>query len=148
MKAKDILATKSTEIRSVSEEATVLDAVAALTTHKIGFLIVTDSKSGVAGVISERDVVQKCVRLQNDPAHMKAKEIMTPKEKLISATEEEDIQSIMNMMTEKKIRHLPIFNGDQLTGIISIGDVIKYILEAKESEIKTLTDYAFGQYPG
>ena len=148
MKAKDILATKGKEIVSINEETSVFDVVTTLTTHKIGFLIVTNTKAGVAGVISERDVVHKCVSLQKDPAHMKAKEIMTPRGKLVSATEEEDVQSIMNVMTEKKIRHLPVFSGDQLTGIISIGDVIKFILEAKDSEIKTLTDYAFGQYPG
>ena len=50
-------------------------------------------------------------------------------------------------MTTKKIRHLPVFKEDQLTGIISIGDVIKFILEAKNDEIKILTEYAFGQYP-
>lgn len=148
MKAKDILASKSKEILTISEDATVFDVVTKLATHKIGFLIVTNTEAGVAGVLSERDIIQKCISLQKDPTTMKAKDVMTPREKLVSATEEEDVQQIMNTMTEKKIRHLPIFDGDQLKGIISIGDVIKFILEAKDSEIKTLTEYAFGQYPG
>jgi len=148
MKAKDILASKGKEILTISEDATVFDVVTKLAAHKIGFLIVTNTQAGVAGVLSERDVIQKCISLQKEPAQMKAKEVMTPRERLVSATEEEDVQQIMNTMTEKKIRHLPIFDDDQLKGIISIGDVIKFILEAKDSEIKTLTEYAFGQYPG
>ena len=78
---------------------------------------------------------------------MKAIEIMTKRDELISAAEEDDIEKIMNIMTTKKIRHLPVFKENQLTGIISIGDVIKFILLAKDDEIKTLTQYAFGQYP-
>src|SRR3990172_3649194 len=103
MKAKDILASKGKEILSIYEEASVFDVVTTLTAHKIGFLIVTNTKAGVAGVISERDVVQKCISLQKDPAHVKAKEIMTSREKLVASTEEEDVQAIMNIMTEKKI---------------------------------------------
>ena len=78
---------------------------------------------------------------------LKAKDIMTPKERLIAATEDDDIQTIMNTMTERKIRHIPVFKENQLLGIISIGDVVKNILVAKDNEIKTLTEYAFGQYP-
>jgi CBS domain-containing protein len=147
MKAKDILATKSKTIFTISEDMTVFDVVGALAKNKIGFLIVTNTAGGVAGVISERDVVHKCVFVKHDPASVKAREIMTPREKLIAATEEEDIQTIMNTMTERKIRHIPVFKEDQLLGVISIGDVIKFMLDAKDSEIKTLTEYAFGQYP-
>ena len=148
MKAKDILATKGSTLWSISEDASVHDVVNMLTEHKIGFLIVTNTTTGVAGVISERDVVHKCVSQQKNTSEIKAKDIMTSREKLVAGSEEDDVQHIMNTMTEKKIRHLPVFDGDQLKGIISIGDVIKFILEAKDSEIKTLTEYAFGQYPG
>ena len=72
---------------------------------------------------------------------MKASEIMTPKANLITASEEDDIESIMTKMTDNKIRHLPIFQGEQLVGLISIGDVIKFILEEKNEEIKSLIDY-------
>lgn len=147
MKAKDILATKSKAVFTISEDLTVFDVVGELAKNKVGFLVVTNAADGVAGVISERDVVHKCVFAKHDPASVKAKDIMTPREKLIAATEEDDIQTIMNTMTERKIRHIPVFKGDQLLGVISIGDVVKNILDAKESEIKTLTEYAFGQYP-
>ena len=147
MKAKDILANKSKTVFTIFEEHTVFDVVAELAKNKIGFLVVTNISDGVAGVISERDVIHKCVHQKRDPLSVKAKDIMTPKERLIAATEDDDIQTIMNTMTERKIRHIPVFKENQLLGIISIGDVVKNILVAKDNEIKTLTEYAFGQYP-
>ncbi|MHB1049842.1 MAG: CBS domain-containing protein [Bacteroidota bacterium] len=147
MKAKDILATKPKTVFSISEDYTVFDVVAELAKNRIGFLVVTNTAGSVSGVISERDVVHKCVHQKRDPLSVRAKEIMTPKEKLIAATEDDDIQTIMNTMTERKIRHIPVFKDSQLLGVISIGDVIKYILDAKDKEIKTLSEYAFGQYP-
>jgi CBS domain-containing protein len=147
MKAKDILASKGRVIFTIKENETVQDVVAKLVTNKIGFLVVFDSADNVSGVISERDVVNKCIHHHKNPSQMKAVEIMTTRENLISATEEDDIEKLMSTITEKKIRHLPVFKENQLTGIISIGDVIKFILLAKDEEIKTLTHYAFGQYP-
>lgn len=147
MKAKDILASKGHVIYTVRENESVQDVVSKLVNNKIGFLIVFDSADDVIGVISERDVVNKCIHHQKHPSQMKAFEIMTRRDDLIFAVEDDDIEKIMNIITAKKIRHLPVFKEDQLTGIISIGDVIKFILEAKNDEIKVLTDYAFGQYP-
>ena len=147
MKAKDILASKGHVIYTVKENESVQEVVTKLVSNKIGFLIVFDSAEDVSGVISERDVIHKCIHHNKVPAQMKAVEIMTKRDDLISAAEEDDIEKIMNIMTSKKIRHLPVFKEDQLTGIISIGDVIKFILDAKNEEIKTLTEYAFGQYP-
>jgi CBS domain-containing protein len=148
MKAKEILRSKGGAIVSITEASTVAQAVAALAQHKIGFLIVNDASGAFAGVLSERDVVQKCVSGKKDTDQVPVSAIMTPKERVITGTEEEDIESIMNTMTERKIRHLPIFNGPQLKGIISIGDVIKTILQAKDEEIKTLSSYVSGNYPG
>ncbi len=141
MKVKDILDSKGRTLFTISEEKTVDDVVAMLATNKVGFLIVVNSSGNVAGVISERDVVHRCMSTKSDPLRMKAGDIMTPKDKLFTATENDDIESIMSTMTEKKIRHLPIFQGDKLTGLISIGDVIKFILEEKNEEIKSLMDY-------
>lgn len=144
MKVKDILDSKGRKIFTVDEGATVEQVVSELATNKIGFLIVKNASGKVAGVISERDVVHRCMSTKNDSALMKANEIMTPKSNLITATEEDEIESIMTTMTEKKIRHLPIFHSDDIVGLISIGDVIKFILEEKNEEIKTLREYVSG----
>ncbi|MFA6540099.1 MAG: CBS domain-containing protein [Bacteroidota bacterium] len=146
--AKDILNSKKSDIVSIADELTVYDAVTTLAKFKIGFLIVTDSAGNFAGVLSERDVVQKCINFRKLPEQVKIKDIMTGKERVISGSEDDHVESIMNTMTEKKIRHLPVFKGDQLKGIISIGDVIKILLHEKDNEIKTLASYVSGNYPG
>lgn len=148
MKAKDILSAKGNSVLSIQEDASVQQAVSELSSHKIGFLVVRNAGGKVTGVVSERDVVNKCVQSKSDPEKTLVKEIMTPKEKIVLGFEEDDIESIMNTMTEKKIRHLPIFSGDQITGIISIGDVVKVLLESKDKEIQALSAYVSGNYPG
>lgn len=148
MKAKDILLSKGNSVLSIQEDASVQQAVSELSSRKIGFLIVRNASGEVTGVVSERDVINKCVNQKSDPEKTLVKDIMTPKEKIILGFEEDDIESIMNTMTEKKIRHLPIFSGDQITGIISIGDVIKVLLESKDKEIQALSAYVSGNYPG
>lgn len=148
MKAKDILLSKGNSVLSIQEDASVQQAVSELSSRKIGFLIVRNASGEVTGVVSERDVISKCVNQKSDPEKTLVKDIMTPKEKIVLGFEEDDIESIMNTMTEKKIRHLPIFSGDQITGIISIGDVIKVLLESKDKEIQALSAYVSGNYPG
>lgn len=148
MKAKDILSTKGNTVLSIQEDASVQQAVAELSSRKIGFLVVKSAAGDVTGVMSERDVINKCVNAKSDPGKTLVKDIMTPKDKVILGFEEDEIQSIMNTMTEKKIRHLPIFSGNQITGIISIGDVIKVLLESKDKEIQALSAYVSGNYPG
>ena len=141
MKVKDILNSKGRKIFAVAEHATVEHVVAELSTNKIGFLIVNDNAGAMTGVVSERDVVHRCLSLKKDPTQLKASDIMTPKSTLVTALEDDEIETIMTIMTEKKIRHLPVFSGEQLVGLISIGDVIKFILEEKNEAIKTLMDY-------
>lgn len=85
--------------------------------------------------------------LKKDPGLLRARDIMTPKENIVVAAEEDDIQNLMNTMTEKRIRHLPIFRGQELSGIISIGDIVKSMIEIKDYEIKSLIDYISGNYP-
>ena len=147
MKAKDILDTKGRKIFSMNEDASVYEAINELTNNKIGLLIIKTSADAICGVLSERDIVRKCIYPKKDPLSVKVKEIMTSKEKIVVAAEDDDIQSMMNTMTEKKIRHLPIFKDKELCGIISIGDIIKNLLEIKEYEIKTLIEYISGKYP-
>lgn len=141
MKVKDILNSKGRSLFSVHEDSTVENIVAALAANKIGFMIVKDSANAVTGVISERDIVHRCMSAKRDPSTVKAKEIMTQREKLITANEEQEIDEVMTLMTEKKVRHLPVFHGSELTGLISIGDVVKIILDDKNDEIKSLMDY-------
>jgi CBS domain-containing protein len=147
MKAKDILGSKGRKIFAVTEDTTVFEAISELANNKIGLLIVKNATGNISGVLSERDIIQKCIYLKKDPGMLRARDIMTPKENIVVAAEEDDIQNLMNTMTEKRIRHLPIFGGKELSGIISIGDIVKSMIEIKDYEIKSLIDYISGNYP-
>ncbi len=146
MNAKKILDLKDNKIYQIREEAVVFEAIEELTKNKIGLLIVKNSSGDISGVLSERDIIQKCVYQKKDPQQLRVSEIMTPREKIVVAAEEDDIQSLMNTMNEKKIRHLPVFRGKEMTGVISIGDIIKNMLEIKDYEIKSLIEYISGKY--
>lgn len=148
MKAKDIIASKGNTVFSISENSTVHQAVEMLVQQKIGFLIVKDEYENVSGVFSERDVVKKCIASKKDVEKVFVREIMTKRSDIITGTETDELENLMNVMTEKKIRHIPILASERVIGIVSIGDIIKHILDAKESEIKTLSGYVAGNYPG
>jgi CBS domain-containing protein len=147
MNAKQILDLKDNKIYQIREDAVVFEAIEELTKNKIGLLVVKNIAGDITGVISERDIIQKCLFPRKDPSMLTVREIMTPREKIVVAGEEDDIQSLMNTMTEKRIRHLPIFKGSEMSGVISIGDIIKNMLEEKEYEIKSLIEYISGNYP-
>lgn len=148
MLARDILDLKGRKIFSISEEVRVSVAVEELVTKRIGLLVIKNMKGETTGVLSERDILQKCVLQKIDTAQIAVKEIMTGKERIVAASEEDNINHLMNIMTEKRIRHLPIFKGSDMSGIISVGDIIKNMVEIKDTEIKSLIDYISGKYPG
>jgi len=148
MYAKDILDVKGRNVHTIHEDSTVSSAVEELVGRRIGLLVIKNSTGEVTGVLSERDILQKCVQRKKDTTQIKVKEIMTDRNHIIAASEEDDINHLMNIMTEKRIRHLPIFEGSEMSGIISIGDIIKNMVEIKETEIRSLIDYISGKYPG
>ncbi len=147
MIAKDILDLKGRKVVVVNEDSTVMEAVSELVNNKIGLLIVKNNSGDIVGVVSERDIIKKCIFPKKSPEQVIIKDIMTPKENIVIASEDDDIQALMNTMTLKRIRHIPIFRNRELTGIISIGDIVKNLLEQKDYEIKTLVDYITGKYP-
>ena len=113
-----------------------------------GWFIVRDDEGALVGVLSERDVIKKCVLNDIDQHSLLVREIMTSRADIVIADENDDLQDLMNTMTENRVRHLPIFNRGELSGIISIGDILKNLLDSKDHTIKTLTDYISGSYPG
>jgi len=141
MKVTAILDSKGHSVHTVMSDTTVAQCISVLSSNKIGFLIVTDHNGGLAGVISERDIVHRCMGASGRPDLMKASEIMTPTAALVTATEQVDIGHIMTVMTERKVRHVPILREGMVIGVVSIGDVIKYILEEKNDEIRSLMEY-------
>jgi CBS domain-containing protein len=148
MIAKHILDVKGRNVHTMPEDSTVSSAVEELVGRRIGLLVIKNSTGDITGVLSERDILQKCILQKKDTTQIKVKEIMTGKDRIVAASEEDDIHHLMNIMTEKRIRHLPIFKGSDMSGIISVGDIIKNMVEIKDTEIKSLIDYISGKYPG
>jgi CBS domain-containing protein len=140
MKVEKILG-KRGPVYSIHPDNNVCEAAALMIEKRIGALIVLDKNGNIKGIITERDVLRRCAIKQDDMQCAFIKEIMTPKEKLITATKDQDLRSLMNCMTEKNIRHLPIVEDDKVLDVISIRDVVKILLEQAEFENKQIIDY-------
>jgi CBS domain-containing protein len=135
MKIQTILATKGANILTVRANQTLKEAVVLLAKHKIGALIVVDEAGKLAGILSERDVIREAAQ-RDDALARPVSEVMT--KAVVTGTPQDDLRSVMQTMTERRFRHMPIMDGGQLAGIISIGDVVKAQLDEYEGEIESL----------
>jgi len=137
--ARDLLKSKRQDfIVSVTPNATVLEAIKVMAENNVGALLVMQDGK-IAGILSERDIVRKVDRLGKTSATAQVREIMTEKVLYVNATQ--PIEECMALMTEKRIRHLPVLQGDQLLGVISIGDVLRNAIEEREFIISQLEHY-------
>lgn len=147
MLVRDILNNKGTKVYSIAPDETVYQAIAKLDKLNIGALIVLKNQQ-LEGIISERDYRSKVILKGRSSKSTSVSEIMTPDVYYVSPTD--SVERCMSIMTEKKIRHLPVMKGDNLVGVISIGDLVKNIISKQKFEIKNLRHYIQGQgtYPG
>ena len=137
----NLLDSKGRDVLTVSPDATVRDAVEKMEEISAGTALVMEGGS-VAGIVSERDISRKVVLLNKKIDEVKVKEIMTTD--LTSITQETSLDDCMQLITEKRIRHLPVICSGNLCGIISIGDVVKYLIVEKDFKIKNLETYISG----
>ncbi|MBI5293823.1 MAG: CBS domain-containing protein [Chloroflexi bacterium] len=135
MKISTVLATKGATVFTVRADATLSRAVTLLVEHNIGALVVMNEQARLTGIISERDVVRALAGGENALAQ-RVGDVMTAA--VIVASPQDDLRSVMNTMTQKRIRHLPVLEQDQLVGIVSIGDMVKAQLDEYEGTIDTL----------
>jgi CBS domain-containing protein len=117
------------------------DCVLQMNEHGIGALLVMDGEL-LIGIISERDIIRKVVGKKTDPAILSVTEIMT--KELLTVPPTMTVQEAMKMITEKRIRHLPVVENGKLIGLISIGDLTKWVMLQQEHEIAALTGYIHG----
>lgn len=139
MNVDTILKTKGNAVQTIAAGAPLSEAVRLLNSHKIGALVVVDARGKVAGILSERDIVR---RLEGDPLALLAgpvRNAMTAK--VITTTRAASAADLMELMTTHRIRHVPVVENDQLLGIVSIGDVVKYKIEQVEFEATALKQY-------
>ncbi|MEX2600298.1 MAG: CBS domain-containing protein [Balneolaceae bacterium] len=146
MIVRDILSQKGSEIYSTSPEATVFDAIKKMAEYNIGALLVLSDKR-LVGILSERDYRNKVILKGRTSKATLVQEIMTTD--VFHVTPNASIEECMAIMTEKKFRHLPVVKDDQdIVGVISIGDLVKSIIDKQKVEIRFLRGYISGSYPG
>jgi CBS domain-containing protein len=139
MRIRDVVAAKNEQsVITVTPSATVRELLALLAEHNVGALVVSGDGSAVDGIVSERDVVR---RLHSDTELLGAtvESIMTTEVR--TCTPEDRLDDLMSLMTERRIRHVPVCEEQRLVGIVSIGDVVKHKIEALQFERDQLDSY-------
>jgi CBS domain-containing protein len=142
MKINSIMTTKSSDVISIGPDRDLSAAITMLAEHNIGALIVIGSEGDLVGIISERDVVRAFARVE-DALSLTVNDVMT--KEVITGVPEDDIMSVVHTMTERRFRHLPIVDADQLIGVISIGDILKAQRDMYRGEIDTLETQILAQ---
>jgi len=148
MTVGNLLDRKGRKVNSIHKDAIVFEAVQLMNEKKIGCLLVMDENDELNGIVSERDVLRSISQTKTNFKGLPVTDIMTPREQLIVARDEDVLVTLMDTMTEKHIRHIPVVDKNgKPQGIISIGDLVKAQLSDKEHEITYLRDYISDVYP-
>ncbi len=135
---RQLLGKKGHEVVSISPDATVYEAIEKMAENEVGALLVLNGGK-LVGIISERDYARKVILKGRQSRKTAVREVMT--ENVITVRPEQNVHDCMELMTEKRIRHLPVLAEDKLIGIISIGDVVKSIISNQEFMIEQLEQY-------
>ncbi len=139
---RNLLKVKGSAVWSVSANTSVLDALKLMADKEVGALLVLDA-GRIEGIISERDFVRSIAETGQCVVDSTVSEYMT--KEVYTVEPDTSIEECMHMMTQKRIRHLPVVEDQQLVGLISIGDVVKGIISTKESTISSLENYIEGR---
>jgi CBS domain-containing protein len=138
MVADDILRRKGRDTITVAPDATLREAADTLAEYNIGALVVTSDDGTVAGVLSEHDVVQTLSDRGADALTVTVREVVTGE--VLTCTPEDDVKALMERVTRRRARHLPVVQDGTVDGVISVGDLLKTRLEEMETERKVLQD--------
>jgi CBS domain-containing protein len=140
-----LLKEKGTTVFWISDDATVDAAVAEMNRHKIGAMLVK-GEGKVVGIFTERDVLTRVVSSGRDPKVTTLRDVMTTDYKWI--TKDTSVEDAMQLMTDERVRHLPVLENEDAVGMISIGDITRWLLKVNEMEAENLRRYIFEEYPG
>lgn len=137
---RDILARKGSELVSVAPTATVLDAAALMNTRGTGSVLVLEGKQ-LVGIFTERDVLRRVVAEQRDPSTTVVRDVMTTS--LMTCTPATPVEQCAAVMTQRRIRHLPVVGPDGLCGLVTSGDVLAFQFAETEATLKHLSSYFY-----
>ena len=141
--AQMLHAKSSQDVHTITPEATVLDALWLMAECNVGALPVCDEQGRLVGIFSERDYARKGVLLGRSSIGTQVREVMsTP---VLTVVARQGIRECMELMTEKRLRHLPVLQQGRLIGLISIGDLVKEIMSAQQAQINQLEQYIRGE---
>jgi CBS domain-containing protein len=139
-----ILGQKGSDVWSIPPDASVYSAIETMADKHVGALLVIED-GHLVGIVSERDYARKVVLMGRSSSDTFVREIMTPSPKTVCL--ECSVDDAMRTMTGNRIRHLPVVDNDKVVGVMSIGDIIKYIIASQDKAIEQLEHYITGQYP-
>lgn len=140
-----ILRYKGTTAWSISPDATVFDAIQLLADKNIGALLVMEGDQ-LVGMFSERDYTRKVALKGKQSRETKVREVVSSP--VISVTPEHTVEEGLRLMTEHRIRHLPVLSGNRVVGIVSIGDLVNWVISAQSAALEQMRSYITGGYPG
>jgi CBS domain-containing protein len=139
-----LLERKNSQIQSVNSSATVAEAVATMNHHRIGAILVLDGEN-LVGIFTERDVLRRVVGAGLDPGKARVADMMT--KNLVTVTPDTTVEQSMVLFTEKRCRHLPVIGEGKLVGLVSIGDVTRWMVDLHRTECEHLKNYIAGGFP-
>ncbi len=139
MNVATILSEKGRDVITASPDDSLLEVAKTLRKHGIGCIVLTDGKGGIAGIVSERDLVRAIADSGGDILKSPVSSCMT--KKVITCGTAETIDTIMSAMTDGRFRHMPVVENDSLIGVISIGDVVRLRIAEAELEAAAMRDY-------
>ena len=141
---RSLLRTKGRVIWSIGPEETVFRAIELMSEKQIGCLVVLVGGQ-LAGIVSERDYARKVILRGRSSQETRVREIMTTP--ALFVTPEKTVADAMRIMTNRRVRHLPVLEGDNVVGMLSIGDLVNWVITAQQQTIKHLHNYIAGNYP-
>ncbi len=139
MNVSEILRRKGTRVETTRPETTVSDAAELLTEKGIGSVVVCDTEGNVVGILTERDIVRGICKYGLALLELPVGSLM---DRTVSCAPADDVKHVMSVMTTRRVRHVPVMLGEELRGMVSIGDVVKHRLQEMELEVNVLRDYA------
>ena len=140
-KVRDILRAKGNQVFSVSPNVTILEAISIMAEKNVGGLLITENDQPV-GIFTERDYARKVVLKGRNSKDTLLSEVMTSK--LFTITSDDTVEDCMHLMTHRHIRHLPVVDNGTISGLISIGDVVRFVIQEQKDIIDQLEHYITG----
>ncbi|HOO19934.1 MAG TPA: CBS domain-containing protein [Kiritimatiellia bacterium] len=146
MTVGDLLRIKGSAVETITAEQTVLEAIRRMAQKHIGCLAVVTKTGKLSGIVSERDCLWKIVAAGKSPKTHSVRDAMTPLRQMQTVTPAQTVEDCMALISGRRHRHLPVLEGGRLAGMVSIGDVVKTLLDAQQATIDSLEKYITGTF--